>query len=242
MIVSHWVYLNIQSAAAASILQIEPESKASRIPLALISIVCTMWALAGFRSESFFHSGKSEAIAELDTLSRMISVGVSRKPWSLLVEKAIIVEVKVEEEEQVLIYPNLFSTFSVQPICWIFKWQWAEREREMWMGQVANKALEVLVPTWGEINVSLTAAVALVILVSFLQHASAAGKETARPAEKQKGMHLPAVSELETVLNRSTVQEGNKAISVTPYHSCLFLILQSLVLLQLLWKKIVTSG
>jgi hypothetical protein len=104
----------------------------------------------------------------------------------------------------------------------------------MWMGQVANKALEVLVPTWGEINVSLTAAVALVILVSFLQHASAAGKETARPAEKQKGMHLPAVSELETVLNRSTVQEGNKAISVTPYHSCLFLILQSLVLLQIL--------
>jgi hypothetical protein len=104
----------------------------------------------------------------------------------------------------------------------------------MWMGQVANKALEVLVPTWGEINVSLTAAVALVILVSFLQHASAGGKETARPAEKQKGMHLPAVSELETVLNRSTVQEGNKAISVTHYHSCLFLILQSLVLLQLL--------
>lgn len=99
------------------------------------------------------------------------------------------------------------------------------------MGQVANKALEVLVPTWGEINVSLTAAVALVILVSILQHASAAGKETARPAEKQKG--LPAVSELETVLNRSTVQEGNKAISVTPYRSCLFLILQSLVLLQL---------
>ncbi|CAK9878150.1 unnamed protein product [Sphagnum jensenii] len=79
---------------------------------------------------------------------------------------------------------------------------------------VANKALEVLVPTWGEINVSLTAAVALVILVSLLQHASAAGKETARPAEKQKGMHLPAVSELETVLNRSTVQEGNKAISL----------------------------
>lgn len=30
------------SAAAASILQIEPEPKASRIPLALISIVCTM--------------------------------------------------------------------------------------------------------------------------------------------------------------------------------------------------------
>jgi hypothetical protein len=30
------------AAAAASILQIEPEPKASRIPLALISIVCTM--------------------------------------------------------------------------------------------------------------------------------------------------------------------------------------------------------
>jgi hypothetical protein len=33
-----------------------------------------------FRLESFFHTSKSEAIAELDTLSRMISVGVSRKP------------------------------------------------------------------------------------------------------------------------------------------------------------------
>jgi hypothetical protein len=35
-------YPSAAAAAAASILQIEPEPKASRIPLALISIVCTM--------------------------------------------------------------------------------------------------------------------------------------------------------------------------------------------------------
>ncbi|KAG6549689.1 hypothetical protein Mapa_008668 [Marchantia paleacea] len=40
----------------------------------------------------------------------------------------------------------------------------------MWIGYVTEKAFEVLVPSWGEINVSLAAAVLLVLVVSILQH------------------------------------------------------------------------
>lgn len=44
------------------------------------------------------------------------------------------------------------------------------KEDKMWIGYVTEKALEVLVPSWGEINVSLAAAVLLVLVVSILQH------------------------------------------------------------------------
>ncbi|KAL2651574.1 hypothetical protein R1flu_019702 [Riccia fluitans] len=40
----------------------------------------------------------------------------------------------------------------------------------MWIGNVTERALKVFVPSWGEINISLLAAVLLVLIVSFFQH------------------------------------------------------------------------
>ncbi|CAM6115915.1 unnamed protein product [Calypogeia fissa] len=49
-------------------------------------------------------------------------------------------------------------------------WYSCTRSTKMWLGGLAERALEVLVPSWGEINVTLATAVLLVLLVSFLQH------------------------------------------------------------------------
>lgn len=94
------------------------------------------------------------------------------------------------------------------------------------MGTFADMAKEVLIPSWGEINLSLAAAVALVLIVSFLQHAFS-GIDGAKQIEKERGPHLPAVSEIESAVLNSPAAQNLVKVSLliilrkfqTTYHS-----------------------
>lgn len=60
-------------------------------------------------------------------------------------------------------------------------------------------AMDVFIPSWGEINVSLAAAVLFILLMSYFQH-FLTGNETSKDSVEENVVQLPAIPELEGVV------------------------------------------
>ncbi|KAL3700236.1 hypothetical protein R1sor_018258 [Riccia sorocarpa] len=85
----------------------------------------------------------------------------------------------------------------------------------MWIGSVTERMLEVFVPSWGEINISLLAAVLLVLLVSLLQHTLLEDRQ-ARKSGSRKGQ-LSRISETDKItLNDPSGRDANPSSGMTP--------------------------
>lgn len=68
-------------------------------------------------------------------------------------------------------------------------------------------AMDVFIPSWGEINLSLAAAVVFIFLLSCYQH-FLAGDDTSKDIVEEKVLHLPAIPELEDVVLSSTTAQA----------------------------------
>lgn len=69
----------------------------------------------------------------------------------------------------------------------------------MQMTCLQKMAMDVFIPSWGEINVSLAAAVLFILLMSYFQH-FLTGNETSKDSVEENVVQLPAIPELEGVV------------------------------------------
>lgn len=87
---------------------------------------------------------------------------------------------------------------------------------------LAGMAMEVFVPSWGEINVSLAATLIFIILVTYLQQRFTVDDKSMECSDGE-GLQLPGISELESVaLSSPTVQavaKVNITLQCTPLKS-----------------------
>ncbi|XP_073395315.1 BAG-associated GRAM protein 1 isoform X1 [Physcomitrium patens] len=77
----------------------------------------------------------------------------------------------------------------------------------MQMIGLQKMAMDVFIPSWGEINLSLAAAVVFIFLLSCYQH-FLAGDDTSKDIVEEKVLHLPAIPELEDVVLSSTTAQA----------------------------------
>lgn len=74
------------------------------------------------------------------------------------------------------------------------------------MINLQKMATDVFIPSWGEINISFAAAIVFILLVSYFQHFFT-GNDTSKVVVEEKVAHLPAISELESmVVNNPSAQ------------------------------------
>jgi hypothetical protein len=69
----------------------------------------------------------------------------------------------------------------------------------MQMTSLQKMAMDVFIPSWGEINLSLAAAVLFILLVSYFQHVLT-GNDTSKDSGEENVLQLPAIPELENVV------------------------------------------
>lgn len=67
------------------------------------------------------------------------------------------------------------------------------------MTTLQKMAMDVFIPSWGEIHVSLAAAVLFVFLMSYVQHLLT-GNDTSKDSGEENVLQLPAIPELENVV------------------------------------------
>jgi len=73
-------------------------------------------------------------------------------------------------------------------------------------------AMDVFIPSWGEINISLAAAVVFILVVSYFQQFFS-GNDTSKVVVEEKVAHLPAMSELESVVVNNPSAQGVGKVS-----------------------------
>jgi hypothetical protein len=83
----------------------------------------------------------------------------------------------------------------------------------MQMTSLQKMAMDVFIPSWGEINLSLAAAVLFILLVSYFQHVLT-GNDTSKDSGEENVLQLPAIPELENVvLNDPSAQVIAKGVT-----------------------------
>lgn len=74
------------------------------------------------------------------------------------------------------------------------------------MSTLQKMAMDVFIPSWGEINVSLAAAVLFILLMIYFQHLFMEN-DASKDLEEENVLQLPAIPELENaVLNDPSAQ------------------------------------
>ena len=69
----------------------------------------------------------------------------------------------------------------------------------MQITSLQQMAMDVFIPSWGEINVSLAAAVLCILFMSYFQHL-VTGNDTSKDSVNESVVQLPAMPELESVV------------------------------------------
>lgn len=86
------------------------------------------------------------------------------------------------------------------------------------MINLQKMAMDVFIPSWGEINISFAAAVVFILLVSYFHHFFS-GNNTSKVVVEERVAHLPEMSELESVVvNNPGAQAVVKVKFGKPYN------------------------
>lgn len=107
--------------------------------------------------------------------------------------------------------------------------------RVMQMIGLQKMAMDVFIPSWGEINLSLAAAVVFIFLLSCYQH-FLAGDDTSKDIVEEKVLHLPAIPELEDVVLSSTTAQAVVRVRMIETH-CLKTYVFTILMLQCVWVE-----